>query len=288
MTPTPNDEESLIDLPPLDGGADDEAMPEPDDFEGADVLSGEGDLDDSTGESEPVPELDGAEPNEQGSLLADAEENAQLDVGAVEPIGQEGESLLDGAEEAGTADESLDVDESQETFRDAGEEGPTTESDEVGLEDLPPMDADEEGAADEAAFFDEIADEISAPWADAAWEKFAEHVDVPWAAQLASLGFPQAAVAAASAKDALGPGMSTVRASTRVGGDLACARPKPTLDAVTVFLFSSDAGARTIAELGNADAFDVEALVWDEPRGVLWVGGDFGVVGLTPPQKRQL
>jgi hypothetical protein len=288
MTPTPNDEESLIDLPPLDGGADDEAMPEPEDFEGADVLSGEGDLDDSTGESEPVPELDGGDAPDQGSLLADAEESAQLDVGVVEPIGQEGESFLDGAEEPGTADESLDVDEAQETLRDAGEEGPTAESDEVGLEDLPPMDADEEGSGDEAAFFDEIADEISAPWADAAWEKFAEHLDVPWAAQMASLGFAEADVTAASAKDALGPGMSTVRASTRVGAELACARPKPTLDASAIFLFSADAGARTIAEVGNADAFDVAALVWDEARGVLWVGGDFGVVGLKPPQKRQL
>jgi hypothetical protein len=264
-------------------------MPEPDDFEGADVLSGEGDLDDSTGESEPLPELDGGDSHEQGSLLADAEENAQLDVGAVEPIGQEGESFLDGAEEPGTADESIDVDESEETSRDAGEEGPTTESDEVGLEDLPPMDADEEGSADEAAFFDEIADEIAAPWADAAWEKFAEHADVAWAAQMASLGFSDADVAAASAKDALGPGMSTVRASTRVaGGELACARPKATLDASGVFLFSPEAGARTIAEVGNADAFDVAALVWDEARGVLWIGGDFGVVGLKPPPKRQV
>jgi hypothetical protein len=290
MTPTPTDDDSVIDLPPLDGGADDEAPPEPEDFEGGDVLSGEGDLDDSTGESEPVPELDGADAKEQGSLLADAEESAALDVGGIDPIGDESESLLDGAEEPGTADESLDVDEAEETLRDAGEEGPTAESDEVGLEDLPPMDADEEGAGDEAAFFDELADEIVAPWADAAWEKFAEIElagTATWASEMSSLGFAAAAVESASAKDALGAGMSTVRASTRVGTELACARPKPTLDASAIFLWSEEAGARTVAEVGSGDAFEVAALVWDEGRGVLWACGDFGVIGLKPPQKRQ-
>src|SRR5579862_8121666 len=71
MHPRAQDEESLIDLPPLDGGADDEGIAEPEDFEGDDVLSGEGDLDDSTGESDPIPEIDASAIEKEVSLATD-------------------------------------------------------------------------------------------------------------------------------------------------------------------------------------------------------------------------
>ncbi len=281
------DEDSLTDLPPLDGGDEDEGTPDPEDFEGDDVKSGEGDLDDTTGELDPVEFLPDSLDAAPDNAVADAEESRDLDIGAIELLGDEGESLLTDNDEPGTEGELLDIEESEEGVRDAGEEGPTQEDDAQSLGELPPMDADEEGALEDEAFFDGIADEIAAPWADDAWEKIAEHRDSEAIAEIARLGH-EAGLLALSVNPAPDPtkltagllGMSSVTAVAELPGFLACARPKPGQDASIVFLYAEETGARTIAELGTPEAFEVSRLAYDAATGILWVVGEFGLVGL--------
>jgi hypothetical protein len=285
---TGTDEDSLTDLPPLDGGDEDEAVPEVEDFEGDDVKSGEGDLDDTTGELDPAEFLPDSLDASTGNAMADAEESRDLDVGGIDPLGDESESLLTDNDEPGTEGELLDIDEQEEGVRDAGEEGPTHEDDGQSLGDLPPMDADEEGSLEDEAFFDGIADEIAAPWADDAWEKIAEHRDSATSAELERLGL--AGLVAVPPPDpakltAGMAGMASVCAVAELPGYLACARAKPGQDASIVFLHTEETGARTIAELGNPDAHEITRLVYDAATGVLWVVGEFGLVGLRKPQR---
>lgn len=282
---TATDEDSLTDLPPLDGGDDDDATPEVDDFEDDDVKSGEGDMDDTTGELDPMEFLPDSLDAADGNALADAEESRDLDVGGIEPLGDEGESLLTDNDEAGADGELLDIDEQEEGVRDAGEEGPTAEDDGQSLGELPPMDADEEGSLEDEAFFDGIADEIAAPWADDAWEKIAEHRDSEAIAEIARLGLA-ATPALEPAKLTVGiPGMASVCAVAELPGYLACARSKPGQDASVVFLYAEAMGARTIAELGTPDAYEISRLAYAAATGVLWVIGEFGLIGLKKPQR---
>ncbi len=284
---TGTDEDSLTDLPPLDGGDEDEGVPEPEDFEGDDVKSGEGDLDDTTGELDPVEFLPDSLDAAADNAMADAEESRDLDIGAIELLGDEGESLLTDNDEPGTDNELLDIEESEEGVRDAGEEGPAHEDDGQSLGELPPMDADEEGALEDEAFFDGLADEIAAPWADDAWEKIAEHRDSEAIAQIARLAL-EAGLEALSVSPAPDPtkltaglsGMASVSAVAELPGFLACARAKPGQDASIVFLYAEEMGARTIAELGTPEAFEVSRLAYDAATGILWVVGEFGLVGL--------
>jgi hypothetical protein len=280
--PAVADEDTLAELPPLDGGDDDVATPDPEDFEGEDVKSGEGDMDDSTGAADPADFLPDSLDAAPGDAMADAEESRELDVGAIDLLGDENESLLADNDELGTENETLDIEENDEGARDAGEEGPTQEDDGHSLGELPPMDADDEGAMEDDAFFDGLADEIPAPWADDAWEKIAEHGDP--AAIEAELG-PLLAAGVTLDASRLGPGMSTVRATAELPGFLACARVKPGQDASLVFLFSPETGARTIAELGTPDAHEISRLAFDPATGTLWVVGEFGVVGLRKPHR---
>ena len=277
------DEDSLTELPPLDGGADDLDVPEPDDFEGDDVKSGEGDLDDTTGEQDPPDFLPDSLDAGPGNAAADAEESRDLDVGGIDPLGAEGESLLTDNEEPGTESELLDIDEEEEGVRDAGEEGPTHEDDGQSLGELPPVDADEEDAGEDEAFFDVIADEIAAPWADDAWEKIAEHRDAEASAEIARLGLAGACEDVVRLTAGL-VGMGSVRAVAPLPGFLACARPKPGQDASIVFLYAEETGARTIAELGTPDGFEISRLSYDAATGTLWVVGEFGLVGLRKPR----
>lgn len=280
---TGTDEDSLTDLPPLDGGDDDEAAPDPEDFEGDDVKSGEGDLDDSTGALDPADFLPDALDGATGNAMADAEESRDLDVGGIEPLGDESESLLTDNEEQGTDGELLDIEERDEAVRDAGEEGPTHEDDGQSLGDLPPMDADDEGALEDEAFFDGIAEEIAAPWADDAWEKIAEHRDSAASAEIARLGLDGASDATSTLTAGIA-GMGSVRAAVKLLAGLACARPKPGQDASIVFVYAEETGARTIAEVGTPDAYEVSRLAYDAQSGILWVVGEFGLIGLRKPR----
>lgn len=282
---TGTDEDSLTDLPPLDGADEDEGVPEPEDFDGDDVKSGEGDLDDTTGELDPVEFLPDALDGATGSAMADAEESRDLDIGGIDLLGDEGESLLTDNEEAGADGDLLDIEEQEEGVRDAGEEGPSHEDDGQSLGELPPMDADEEGALEDEAFFDGIADEIPAPWADDAWDKIAEHRDSEATVEIARLGL-LASDAPEPAKLTAGiAGMASVCAVAELPGFLACAREKPGQDASIVFLYGEETGARTIAEVGTPDGFEISRLTFDAATGVLWVIGEFGLIGLRRPSR---
>jgi hypothetical protein len=179
------DEEDLGDLPPLDGGDDDvEAPPdELDDVEAEDEdEDGADPFDDATGEGDPVEELESeADEGEHwvDSGLNGAGEAEELDVGGDELDGDEQTGLLDDAEEPGVGDEDFDLKDVAEALTvdggvDGGEEGFEEDDEELREEDLPRLDADEDGEGDDEDFADPWppgSEEPPPPWEDRAWER---------------------------------------------------------------------------------------------------------------------
>ncbi len=161
-------------LPPLDGETEEEspdeeldAVDDPDETE-------KNLLDDATGEGEPVDDLEqvGAE----GGWLDDAADAEDLDVGGHEVDDLERTNLLEDADEPGVGDEDFGLEgHGTAVAGDAGEEGPEGADEELREEDLPRLDADEDGELDDEVFVDAWpatggADERP-PWDDRAWER---------------------------------------------------------------------------------------------------------------------
>jgi hypothetical protein len=173
-TPVLADDEDLEPLPVLDGD-EDEVEPLVEDLADDEIPRDDADpYDDSTGEGDPVPELDAAHEDESGWLL-DAEDAETLDVGTADIAGDERENLLEGTEEPGVGDEDygLDVHE-HESATDGGEEGPSADDEDLREEDLPRLDADDQGEPDDADFVEPGFGEVVSPqpkWADAPWER---------------------------------------------------------------------------------------------------------------------
>jgi hypothetical protein len=174
-----DDEDELDELPPIDGdgeaGDEPEAGPEDLDEETADA----GDpLDDSTGEDDPIDEIDVDE--SEAGWLDDADEDEALDVGAPDALGEEAENgaLLEGAEETDVGEDDLTVGLEEETLvGDAGEEGFVDEDEALREEDLPRLDSgDDDTEADDADLGEGLPDEDAPdeslpPWDDRAWDR---------------------------------------------------------------------------------------------------------------------
>jgi hypothetical protein len=180
----PDDDEDLGELPPMDGAVDEGEVPAPEEEEELAELpadEGEDPFDDTTAEKpadlEDVPEIDASDPT---GLLEDAADAEDLDVGAHELDDDERAGLLDDADEPGVGDEDFGLDQAAEALvMDAGEEGFDADDDELREEDLPRLDADEDGELDDDALTDEwpaAQDEERPPWDDRAWERA---LDVP-------------------------------------------------------------------------------------------------------------
>jgi hypothetical protein len=192
-TPQPrgrvDEDEDLGDLPPLDGATDDEPEAPAEELEDAPLESGdEADpFDDATGEADPVDEL--APEGAEAGWLDDAADADELDVGPHDLDEQERGGLLDDADEPGVGDEDFGLGGAESVLAvDAGEEGPDADDDELREEDLPRLDADDEGEGADAEFTDMWpgADDERPPWDDRAWERAS---DVP------SLGLARSVVA---------------------------------------------------------------------------------------------
>jgi hypothetical protein len=176
---TPEDE--LEPLPPLDGEATDPDEPEAEGDVGdriAPSATGVDPLDDSTAENDPVDagELDDMEGG--GTWLDDAADSSDLDVGENQQIDLETDSAdADDDEAPGQSSEDLGLDVGGgdgAALADAGDEGPLDPDDELRDEDLPSLDADEEGEGDDATFWEGRlgTDELAAvAWADAPWDR---------------------------------------------------------------------------------------------------------------------
>jgi hypothetical protein len=184
-------DDDLDDLPPLDGAIGDPAEPDlaVDEIE-ADVREETPSLDDATGEDEPVDpaELD-VDESDDGWLEEppdapnlDVGDATALDVGVDEtlPPVDDADGPHAGNEEGGFGeglDPSGPVGERarEEHGRlDAGDEGPLDADEELRDEDLPDMDADEEGQLQDEELLDDrftADDPLGLPWAGEPWPR---------------------------------------------------------------------------------------------------------------------
>ncbi len=172
MARLPVDDETLTELPPLD----DEGEGDPHPF----------------AEEEPEPEEDGdplddasASIGDDGLEVDDVDSSSSLDddagiddasVGDLDPLhGHDG--LARDLEEPGIGDEAFDIDDGvvHDAVTDKGEEGPSEADEELRAEDLPELDADDDGEVAEGSLY-EPTPFVSVPrglgfsWADRAWE----------------------------------------------------------------------------------------------------------------------
>jgi hypothetical protein len=176
MSPRNELEEWLTELPPLDGGDD-----ESDENEGIadDFVPDEGEdpsLDDAAADDLEVDE--GVEITEEEPDSED-DEQWQADVGEPELDFTEGEpTAIDGdapPDAPADGDGELDIDEDlPSSDDDAGEEGTTDPIEHSLDEDLPALDADDEGDFEDALLLEEripAASRASVRWADALWQE---------------------------------------------------------------------------------------------------------------------
>lgn len=290
-----------LDLPPLDGDepdGDEEALAdELDGFDGAEHAHELGDVfDDATSEGDPLEEI-ASEGAEAGWLL-DAEEGGKaLDVGAfdVEIAGEE--ALLEPDEpEPHGIDEDLGEDE-EAVHGDGGEEGPLAEDEELREEDLPALDADDEGDVADELLFDrgtlDTGEELH--WDDRAWARIpalaavregGEHSDADDSGALLVPGDDPKHAARDATWRRLDEG-GTVTAVAMVPGDsvvLALDRAgRPLLVRI-----QTDGVARIIAEIDTSatddevEACRVTSLRWDTGTGCVVATGAFGTQVFRP------
>lgn len=172
-------DDSEIDLPPSDGPLGEEGEPASDEADADDLDPVPTDaatdaFDDSTGEDDPVgdEELD---PIDDGGLDDEAglAREADLDEVAEFPEDREGTavSLLAENDEVGVGNEDFGISEDHSSANlDGGEEGPRDADEELREEDLPSLDADDQGDGEEEAFY-ELDGEGAPPfpWEDERW-----------------------------------------------------------------------------------------------------------------------
>lgn len=280
----PSDHEDLA-LPPLDDEGDAEENAVHDDID--DVADAGDALDDSTGEGDPLDEIhvDGAE----GGWLTDADDAATLDVGAFDLGTAEEKTLGDEEPEALAADLDLGGTDAEHGIVDGGEEGPLADDEELREEDLPELDADEDGDMSDTQLFEQAAMADSETeelrWDDRAWSK----VD---GALEGDGEVDESGTLAVPADDANGNARDAAWRRLEETGRVTAAAFVPG-ESVVVALMSPDQGrallvriqpdgtALIIAEVSE-DEPRVVQLRWDASRGRLLASGPFGTFSFRP------
>jgi hypothetical protein len=286
-----------LDLPPLDGalGGDEGEDAETSDAEDVDEHHHElgNPLDDATSEGDPLDDIavEGAE----GGWLVDAEEGGKsLDVGGLDVVLADESELLEPDEpEIRLADEELG-DGEETVHTDGGEEGPLADDEELREEDLPALDADDDGdVADESLFEGasiETGEELR--WDDRAWARApvladgGDNQDPDDSGTLAVPGDePRHAARDAAWKRLEETGRVTAAALVS-GESVVVALDGP--DRPVLVRILSDGVARIIAEIDTSSADDegeacrVTGLRWDAGRGCLVATGTFGAQAFRP------
>lgn len=278
-----------LELPSLDGNDDeesDDAAAHEDDAPGEDEEQDADALDDATGEDRPVDDLAFAEGSESGWLV-DADGAAGLEIGGYDvEIADEAKVLGDDEPDhrGGGLEDLIDADET--VVADGGEEGPVADDEDLREEDLPALDADDDGDVPDDMLFDRALvgggaeDELR--WADRAWER----VLVPAGAvdELDDSGVLALPGDAKSARDQawkkLDGGRITAAAFVP-GGSVVVALGSG--DKALLVRILPDGEARILAEVEAADARAVvTALRWDAGHGHLVAAGNFGVEAYRP------
>jgi hypothetical protein len=285
-----------LDLPPLDGVLGGEE-PEPDGASADDIEDHRdlGDaLDDATSESDPLDvfaqiTVEGAE----GGWLVDSDDARGLDVGAFDvSIADEGKVLdEDEPELKALVDEELGANE-EAVHTDGGEEGPLAEDEELREEDLPALDADEDGDVSDESLFErgsiDTGEELR--WDDRAWAR------VPVLADGSDDADDSGMLATPGEDPKHGPRDATWRrleetgritAAVLVPGEsVVLALDGPERPVLVRIL--TDGVSRIIAEIDTGTTDDevaacrVTGLRWDAGRGCLVATGTFGAQAFRP------
>jgi hypothetical protein len=193
MAPTvrdPRDDDELDELPPMDG----DPAPAAEADVGA-LLEEEAEdasLDDKTGEDE-VDDGEDLEVDEaEGGWLDEAADAPDLDLGDVAITEFGGDVPADEVDEPGVGGEDFGLVEGEERGDlDAGDEGPVAQDEELREQDLPDLDADDEGDPQDASFVEAgfAADEPAGlPWSAEPWERVGAPVALASATALACSG----------------------------------------------------------------------------------------------------
>ncbi|MBX3229951.1 MAG: hypothetical protein KIT84_26045 [Labilithrix sp.] len=281
-----------LDLPSLDGEEEHEAADEDHDL--PDTREDDGDpFDDATfGAAAGEEELATAGSGE-GGWLEDAEGHAGLDIGAIDvAIQPEGKVLEeDDVDPRAGLDDLIQGDEVY--VADGGEEGPLAEDEELREEDLPALDADEDGEVPDDALFDRSAiggdDELR--WADRAWAQARESslaVAVDDESGMIAVPGDDADDKARDAAWRLLDETGRVMAATYVpGGAVVLALASPDRARAFLVRVQPDGEQRIIAEVDPRSEDDgsscvVTGMRWDATRGCLVVAGSFGVHAYRP------
>jgi len=195
-TPTParnpREDDELDELPPLD----DEAAPAAE-AEVGELLEDEpaedATLDDATGEDE-IDDGDDIDVTEtEGGWLAEAADAPDLDLGDVAMTDFGGDVPAEDVEEPGVEGVDFGLVEGQERGDlDAGDEGPVAADEELREEDLPDLDADEEGDLEDASLLAETGFATDEPaglaWSTEPWSRVGAPVALASATALACAG----------------------------------------------------------------------------------------------------
>lgn len=299
MRTTPEPDDPSLDLPPLDGeGAGEEehgpAAPVEEELEHTRDIGDA--FDDSTGDSDPVEEIavEGAE----AGWLVDSEDSQGVDIGTFDVgLGAEGKILEDDEPDTRTtSDDEMGANDDGAAVADAGEEGPLADDEELREEDLPALDADDDGDMDEEAVYDRAALALGTDedlrWDDRAWSR----LELPRAADGAEEVEDSGMLAVPGEDPKHGPRDATWRRFDE-SGRLTAAALVPgesvivaldTPERPLLVRILEDGVARIIAEIDVSSADDdapvcrVTALRWDAARGCLVATGTFGVQAFRP------
>lgn len=290
MIPGQKNEELELDLPALDG--EEEQGPQADlthDLPEAREDGGDP-LDDAAFGGVDAGEEELGTLGKEGGWLDDAEAAGALDIGAIDvSLEPEGRVLEDAEpDHTGGLDDLIQTNE--EYAADGGEEGPLAADEELREEDLPALDADEDGDVPDDALYDRsILGDDELRWADRAWAHADDLArDVPDSGEesgmLAVPGDDAPRDQAWKTLDETG----RVMAAAFVPGDavvLALAMP----DRARAFLvrITANGEQRIIAEVDprledDGSSCDVTSMRWDAGRGCLVVAGSFGVHAYRP------
>lgn len=304
-SPTEKSDEAELELPALDGeddGAELETGVEP-----LDESDDGGDpFDDATqGEGTPFDEIavEGAE----AGWLVDADTAQGLDLGAFDIVIRPEDSeetnatLLDEEEAIGSPSDDL-VEGDERTVADGGEEGPLDDDEELREEDLPALDADDDGEVADDDLYDRaqlVADD-ELRWDDRAWARVTEletraTQNMEIADDSGILAVPGEDPTHAT-RDATWKRLeetSQMMAATFLpGGSAVVALASSDRTRARIIRIQADGEARIIAEVeatktpdgtdDDGESCAVTFLRWDPARGCLFVGGTFGVEAYRP------
>ena len=302
---TPEDD---LDLPPLDGDthgdADEQgtgAHEHDEDLDESATRDTPDALDDATGEDDAHDEeLDETD----GEVWNEADETKPVDIGVFDiSLGEEIPAIQvlgdDEGESTTPADEELGGEE-ETASGDGGEEGPLADDEELREEDLPELDADDDGEVDDASLYEGasigIGPDEELRWADRAWARVgqtrlppgAEPIVEPDGDDSGMLAVPgdDPKLAARDAAWRRFEESGVITAATFLPGDsVIIALEGP--DRPQLVRIQPDGVARIIAEIeGSADdegpETRVTALRWDAARGSLVATGTFGAQAFRP------